>query len=213
MYWLHMRRRKDGRGGGARADGGRSRPFCRSTSLGGPFRRAKRRGRGERGAGVAGTRSQTANAGTRDLVPGTGQPTTDNRQPNTDNEQRATDNGPAVRFDFRFIPDAEIATYFAATDVVLAPYRIEAQSGVALTAFHFARPVIGTRVGGLPEIIDGTNGILVDSENPGQLAAAVDAFFTTRDRAAMEAAAAASARKYSWEEYGALFRRLVNEIA
>ncbi|HKR63116.1 MAG TPA: glycosyltransferase, partial [Thermoanaerobaculia bacterium] len=38
-----------------------------------------------------------------------------------------------IRFDFRFIPDAEIATYFAACDVVLAPYRIEAQSGVALT--------------------------------------------------------------------------------
>ena len=57
-----------------------------------------------------------------------------------------------VRFDFRFIPDAEIATYFAAADVVLAPYRIEAQSGVALTAFHFSRPVIATRVGGLPEI-------------------------------------------------------------
>jgi glycosyltransferase involved in cell wall biosynthesis len=118
-----------------------------------------------------------------------------------------------VRFDFRFIPDSEIATWFAATDVVLAPYRIEAQSGVALTAFHFARPVIASRVGGLPEIIDGTNGMLVDSENPGQLAGAVDAFFTTRDRAAMENAAAESAGKYSWEEYGALFRRLVNEIA
>src|SRR6185369_6402886 len=62
-----------------------------------------------------------------------------------------------VRFEFRFIPDSEIATYFAAADVVLAPYRIEAQSGVALTAFHFARPVIATRVGGLPEIIDGAN--------------------------------------------------------
>jgi glycosyltransferase involved in cell wall biosynthesis len=118
-----------------------------------------------------------------------------------------------IRFDFRFIPDAEIATWFAATDVVLAPYRVEAQSGVALTAFHFARPVIATRVGGLPEIIDGTNGMLVESENPEQLAAAVDAFFTTRDRPAMEVAAEESARKYSWEEYGALFRRLVNEIA
>jgi glycosyltransferase involved in cell wall biosynthesis len=118
-----------------------------------------------------------------------------------------------VRFDFRFIPDSEIATWFAATDVVLAPYRIEAQSGVALTAFHFARPVIATRVGGLPEIIDGTNGMLVDSENAEQLAAAVDTFFTTRDRPAMENAASEGARKYSWEEYGALFRRLVNEIA
>jgi len=51
-----------------------------------------------------------------------------------------------VSFHFRFIPDSEIATYFAAADVVLAPYRTEAQSGVALTAFHFARPVIASNV-------------------------------------------------------------------
>src|SRR5205823_12328907 len=85
-------------------------------------------------------------------------------------------------FHFRFIPDAEIATYFAAADVVLAPYRIEAQSGVALTAFHFARPVIATRVGGLPEIVDGNNGIVIPPEDPAALARAVDEFFTARDR-------------------------------
>jgi glycosyltransferase involved in cell wall biosynthesis len=115
-----------------------------------------------------------------------------------------------VRFDFRFIPDAEIATYFAAADVVLAPYRIEAQSGVALTAFHFARPVIATNVGGLPEIIDeGLNGMLVPPEDPSALAKAVDAFFARDDRAVMERHAAASARKYSWEEYGVLMKRLL----
>jgi glycosyltransferase involved in cell wall biosynthesis len=115
-----------------------------------------------------------------------------------------------VTFDFRFIPDAEIATYFAAADVVLAPYRIEAQSGVALTAFHFARPVIATNVGGLPEIIEeGINGMLVPPENPKALARAVDAFFARGDRASMERQAAASARKYSWEEYGALMKRLL----
>jgi len=115
-----------------------------------------------------------------------------------------------VRFDFRYIPDAEIATYFAAADVVLAPYRIEAQSGVALTAFHFARPVIATTVGGLPEIIEeGGNGMLVPPEDPGALAAAIDGFFARTDRETMERHAAASARKYSWEEYGALFERLV----
>lgn len=115
-----------------------------------------------------------------------------------------------VRLEFRFIPDAELATYFAACDVVLAPYRIEAQSGVALTAFHFARPVIATTVGGLPEIIDeGKNGMLVPPEDPGAIAKAVEAFFARDDRETMERHAAASARKYSWEEYGALFRRLV----
>jgi glycosyltransferase involved in cell wall biosynthesis len=115
-----------------------------------------------------------------------------------------------VRLEFRYIPDAEIATYFAAADVVLAPYRIEAQSGVALTAFHFARPVIATNVGGLPEIIEeGTNGMLVPSEDPAALARAVDAFFARDDREVMERHAAAAARKYSWEEYGALMKRLL----
>jgi D-inositol-3-phosphate glycosyltransferase len=115
-----------------------------------------------------------------------------------------------VRFDFRYIPDAEIATYFAAADVVLAPYRIEAQSGVALTAFHFARPVIATNVGGLPEIIEeGVNGMLVPPEDPTSLARAIDAFFARNDRETMERQAAAAARKYSWEEYGALIERLL----
>jgi glycosyltransferase involved in cell wall biosynthesis len=113
-----------------------------------------------------------------------------------------------VRFDFRFIPDSEIATFFAACDVVLAPYRIEAQSGVALTAFHFARPVIATRVGGLPEIIEErVNGLLVPPEDPRALAKAVDAFFTAG--VDMTAGAAASAAKYAWPEYAAIMERLV----
>ncbi len=115
-----------------------------------------------------------------------------------------------ARMEFRYIPDSEVATYFAAADVVLAPYRTEAQSGVALTAFHFGRPVIATRVGGLPEVIeDGVNGLLVPSEDPKALAAAVTRFFTSCDRPAMEAAAIRTARQCSWEDYGALFSRLV----
>ena len=115
-----------------------------------------------------------------------------------------------VRLEFRFIPDAEIATYFAAADVVLAPYRIEAQSGVALTAFHFARPVIATTVGGLPEIITpGVNGDLVPPEDPAALAQAIERFFARGDRESMERAAAEAARRYSWEEYASVFERLV----
>ena len=110
-------------------------------------------------------------------------------------------------FDFRFIPDAEIATYFAAADVILAPYRIEAQSGVALTAFHFARPVIASTVGGLPEIIEeGVNGMLVPPEDPEALARAVDAYFVDNP---MDEGARASAARYSWAEYASVVRRLL----
>jgi len=129
---------------------------------------------------------------------------------NSEEEYRTLARDTRVVFEFRYIPDAEIATYFAAADVVLAPYRIEAQSGVALAAFHFARPVIATRVGGLPEIIDGANGILVPPEDPAALARAVDEFFTARDRASMERAAEATARKHSWPEYANVFRALVS---
>ena len=115
-----------------------------------------------------------------------------------------------VVYDLRFIPDSEIATYFAACDVVLAPYRIEAQSGVALTAFHFARPVIASRVGGLPEIVrDGVNGYLVPTEDPDALANAVDRFFTGADRAAMERAASDAAKENSWEDYARVFTSLI----
>lgn len=115
-----------------------------------------------------------------------------------------------VHLDFRFIPDDEIATWFAAADVVLTPYRIEAQSGVAMTAFHFSRPVIATRVGGVPEIVqNGVNGLLIDPESPEQIATALDRFFTTCDRSAMENAAAATAAKYSWRDYGSVIEETI----
>jgi glycosyltransferase involved in cell wall biosynthesis len=117
-----------------------------------------------------------------------------------------------VKLDLRFIPDAEIATYFAAADVVLAPYRREAQSGVVLTAFHFGRPVIAAAVGGIPQIVaHGVNGLLVPPEDPDALAGAVDAFFSATDRAGLEEGAVRSARLHSWEDYGNLLSRLVRQ--
>ncbi|MGZ7080835.1 MAG: glycosyltransferase, partial [Thermoanaerobaculia bacterium] len=113
-----------------------------------------------------------------------------------------------VLFDFRFIPDSEIATYFSAADVVLAPYRTEAQSGVALTAYHFARPVIASNVGGLPEIVDSE--FIVPPDDPAALANAIDRFFES-DRATMERRAAERARMYSWPEYAEVFKDLLTQ--
>lgn len=114
-----------------------------------------------------------------------------------------------VRIEARFIPDDEIALWFGAADLVLAPYRTEAQSGVVLTAFHFQRPVVASTVGGMPEIVEhGRNGLLIPPESPGAIRDAVDAFFEG-DRGAMERAAAESARKYSWERYGSAMGALI----
>lgn len=111
--------------------------------------------------------------------------------------------GDRVRFVSRYVSDAEVADYFSAADVVIASYRYENQSGVAMNAFHFGRPVIATAVGGLPDVIeDGMNGLLVPPDNPKALAEAVNRFFAISDRAGLENGARATAAKYSWERYG-----------
>jgi glycosyltransferase involved in cell wall biosynthesis len=116
-----------------------------------------------------------------------------------------------VRLELRFVPDSEAAWYWAAADVVVTPYRYENQSAVAMTAFHFGLPVIATRVGGLPDIVeDGINGFLVAPENPAELAGAINRYFAAADRAALREGARQSARKYSWEEYGS---RIAERIA
>ena len=84
----------------------------------------------------------------------------------------------AVRFEDRYIPNEEVETFFRAADVVVLPYRSATQSGIVQIALAFERPVIVTRVGGLPEAVrPGETGEVVASDDPAALAAALVAFF------------------------------------
>jgi len=71
----------------------------------------------------------------------------------------------------RYIPDDEVATYFSAADVVVLPYRSASQSGITQIAYYYDLPVIVTKVGGLPEIVEeGKSGFIIEPENPDELA-------------------------------------------
>jgi glycosyltransferase involved in cell wall biosynthesis len=62
-----------------------------------------------------------------------------------------------------------------AADVLAMPSRQEAMPMAALEALACGVPVVGSRVGGIPEIVrDGENGILVPAEDAGALARALD---------------------------------------
>ena len=64
-----------------------------------------------------------------------------------------------------FIPDHEVNRYFCAADLVAQPYKTATQSGVTQIAFHFEKPMLVTRVGGLPEIVpDGKVGFVVEPQ-------------------------------------------------
>jgi glycosyltransferase involved in cell wall biosynthesis len=65
----------------------------------------------------------------------------------------------------------------------------------------------------MPEIVtDGENGLLIDPESPVALAGALDRFFASCDREAMEHAAAATAGRYSWSEFASRFVRALTSL-
>ena len=74
----------------------------------------------------------------------------------------------------RYVPDSEAASFFTRCDVVVLPYRSATGSGVVSLSYHYGKPVIATRVGGLPEVVvEGKTGLLVKPGTSTGLATAV----------------------------------------
>lgn len=88
-------------------------------------------------------------------------------------EARARECGVAPRVHFLgYIPPEELAAYYALADVVaVASYANETFSIMAAEAMACARPVVGSRFGGIPEVIvDGETGLGARPEDPADLA-------------------------------------------
>lgn len=108
--------------------------------------------------------------------------------------------GDAVNLADRYIRNEEVETYFAASDVVVLPYRSATQSGIAQIAFCFGRPVIVTRVGGLPEAVqEGETGLVVPAEDPAALSRALVRFFETDLAEHMRPHVQHAAGAFSWQ--------------
>jgi glycosyltransferase involved in cell wall biosynthesis len=72
------------------------------------------------------------------------------------------------------IPEAKVTEMFQRASVVVLPYIEASQSGVLFIAYALARPVIVTRVGSLPEVVDdGITGMIVPPGDPESLANAI----------------------------------------
>jgi glycosyltransferase involved in cell wall biosynthesis len=62
----------------------------------------------------------------------------------------------------------------AGADLVVIPSRSEPFGMVALEAMALGKPVVASRVGGLPEILKGADALLVEPDEPNTLAIAID---------------------------------------
>jgi beta-1,4-mannosyltransferase len=61
------------------------------------------------------------------------------------------DGCPRVRLELRWIPPEQVQKYFAASDLVVLPYRRVLNSGAAMLALTFARPVLVPDLGNMRE--------------------------------------------------------------
>jgi teichuronic acid biosynthesis glycosyltransferase TuaC len=97
-------------------------------------------------------------------------------------------------------PHAELPQWLAAADVFCLATRSEGWSNAIMEALACGRPVVATRVGGNPEIVEGDAlGLLVPPEDDALARAIVVALGRQWDREAI----AAHARRYSWDAVAA----------
>jgi glycosyltransferase involved in cell wall biosynthesis len=105
---------------------------------------------------------------------------------------------------------SEVPSWIAAGSVLCLPSRMEGCPHVVLEALASGRPVVATAVGGVPELIGPSNGILVPPENPRELGCALAAalgkeWSPTDLRNTVE--------YLSWEEVGRTYERILLEAA
>jgi glycosyltransferase involved in cell wall biosynthesis len=97
---------------------------------------------------------------------------------------------------------APAAAFVSACEILVQPSLTEGMPNAVLEAMAAGRPVVGTRAGGIPELVaDGETGLLVPPGDPAGLARALVALLqdTTRARAMGAAGAVAARGRFSIE--------------
>lgn len=109
-----------------------------------------------------------------------------------------------------FIPDSRVKYYFSACDIVLQPYYSATQSGVTQIAYQFEVPMIVTKVGGLPELVEhGKTGYLVE-QDPTDIANHLVQFYE-KGRAAFDEDMKQAKEQFSWKNLVNNFVKLYQE--
>ena len=73
-----------------------------------------------------------------------------------------------------YVFEEELAVYYKNCDLFVAPSLYESFGLIYVEAMAYCKPVIGCKVGGVPEVVkDGETGVLVSPEDPAELARAI----------------------------------------
>ncbi|MCY3781297.1 MAG: glycosyltransferase family 4 protein [Chloroflexi bacterium] len=108
------------------------------------------------------------------------------------------------------VSQAELARYFASARVMVLPSLSEGLGRVVVEAMLVGAPVIGSRVGGIPDLIrHGENGLLVEAGDVDDLAAALKQIYRADVKAMGEKAREFAKDYFSPEKYVDGYRQLL----
>ena len=111
-----------------------------------------------------------------------------------------------------FIPDANVANYFCASDLIVQPYTSATQSGVTQIAYNFRIPMLVTDVGGLKEIVPpGKAGYVVKPE-VGEIADAISDFYSQGGRDKFSEGIEEERKKYEWSRMTSTIESLYDNM-
>ena len=100
----------------------------------------------------------------------------------------------------------------ASSDFLVLPSNYETQGVVILEAFACGMPVVSTNVGGIPEIVDESNGILVPPQDPEKLADAMQTMLQTYLNYEVDILRDGIIKKFSNETVGKLLNHIYHNI-
>lgn len=109
-----------------------------------------------------------------------------------------------------FIPDSQVSTYFAAADMVVQPYKSATQSGVTQIAYHFEKPMLVTRVGGLAEIVPHEEVGYVVEPNAKAVTDALCDFYDNNRESSFVENVKLEKKKYAWSRMAETIKSLVS---
>src|SRR5215212_375987 len=100
-----------------------------------------------------------------------------------------------------FLAHERLPAVLAHADVLVLPSIYEELGTVLLEAMQAGLPVVASKTGGIPDVIeDGVNGLLVPPGDPGALARAIDRLLAERDLARqLSEGAKERGKDYDWE--------------
>jgi len=98
-----------------------------------------------------------------------------------------------------FISNEDVKHYFCAADLITQPYKTATQSGVSRLAYFFEKPMLVTKVGGLPEVVAHDKAGYVVEVDSKAIADAIVNFFEENRKDEFIARVKIDKKMFSWE--------------